>query len=206
MGCKAACRCIATVGSEAGVTLCLIKNLVSKDVLICVFTPISLLKFPSLLSNPSWMKIFSTLNFCSTLGLLSFRAFFPRVTVKRSAMVLFLKHKFTKQVQSQLFLSTCCISSKWSHFLPVGEAVGSCEDPAGGDQTAPAAENFLFGFRVPKYGSDPRVGFHSGNCSANDLQLLSSGALATCRHLCNWKMKKSLKVSPREARNGIHRR
>lgn len=71
--------------------------------------------------------------------------------------------------------------------------MGGCEDPAGGDQTAPAAENFLSGFRAPKYGSDPRVGFHSGNCSANDLQLLSSGALATCRHLCNWKKEKKLK-------------
>lgn len=89
-----------------------------------------------------------------------------------------------------LFLSTCCGYSKWPHSLPVREAVGGCEDPAGWDQTPPAAENHLLGFAAPEYGSDPRVGFHGGNCSTHDLHQLSTGALAACGP-CSWGMKRS---------------
>lgn len=60
----------------------------------------SLLKFPSLLSNPSWMKISSTLNVCSRCASVSFKAFFPRVTVKRRVLMWELKDKFI----------TCCHS------------------------------------------------------------------------------------------------
>ena len=58
----------------------------------------SLLKFPSLLSNPSWTMMSSTLNACSTVGSLSFRAFFPRTTEKRRFLVWELKQK--SQVRS----------------------------------------------------------------------------------------------------------
>lgn len=68
-------------------------------------------------------------------------------------------------------------------FPPVREAVGRREHPAGRDQTPPAAEHLLLGPSTPEYGSDPRVGLHSGNGSSHDLQLLSPGAQATCR-LC----------------------
>lgn len=78
---------------------------------------------------------------------------------------------------------------KWSHVLPIWEAVGSCEDPARGDQTAPAAENLLLGFATPEYGSNPRVGFHSGNCATHNLHLLPPGAQATCR-LCSCGIKR----------------
>lgn len=90
-------------------------------------------------------------------------------------------------------LCTCCAYSKWSHFLPIGKTVGSCQDPAGGDQTAPATENLLLGFAAPKYGSDPWVGFHSGNCSTHNLHLFS-GALTTSG-LCIWRVKQSSEQS-----------
>lgn len=159
-----------------------------------LFIPMSLLKFPSLLSNPSWTMISSTLNACSAVGSLSFRALFPRMTEKRRILVWELKHKFTSPI-NRLSLSTCCEYSKWPHFLPVREAVGSCEDPAGWDQTPATAENLLLGLAAPIYGSDPWVGFHSGNGSTHDLHLLSSGALATCR-LRSWGMKTS-SIQPR---------
>lgn len=79
----------------------------SEDLII----PMSLLKFPSLLSNPSWTMISSTLNACSAVGSLSFRAFFPRMTEKRRILVWELKHKFTSPI-NRLSLSTCCEYSK----------------------------------------------------------------------------------------------
>lgn len=81
-------------------------------------------------------------------------------------------------------LCTCCAYSTWSHFLPIGKTVGGCQDPAGRDQTAPATENLILGFATPKYGSNPRVGFHSGKCSTHNLHLFS-GALATSG-FCSW--------------------
>lgn len=78
--------------------------------------------------------------------------------------------------------------------------MGSCEDPAGRDQTSPAAENLLLGFTAPKYGSDPRVGFHSGNCSTHDLHVLSPGALAACQ-LCSWGFKNQVENSCGEKKN-----
>lgn len=162
----------------------------SEDLII----PMSLLKFPSLLSNPSWTMISSTLNACSAVGSLSFRAFFPRMTEKRRILVWELKHKFTSPI-NRLSLSTCCEYSKWPHFLPVREAVGGCDDPAGWDQTPATAENLHLGLAAPKYGSDPRVGFHSGDGSTHDLHLLSPGVLATCR-LRSWGIKTS-SIQPR---------
>lgn len=53
----------------------------------------SFFKFPSLLSYASWMMISSTLNLCSLVGSLSFRAFFPRMTEKRRVLAWELKHK-----------------------------------------------------------------------------------------------------------------
>lgn len=150
-----------------------------------IFVPMSLLKFPSLLSKPSWMMISSTLNVCSTVGSVSFRAFLPSVTDKLRCLVWELRHKCTRiSPIFLLLLSTSGGYSKWSHILPVWEAVGSCEDPTGGDQTPAAAENLLLGFATPKYGSNPRMGFHSCNCATHNLHLLSSSAQAT-RWLCS---------------------
>lgn len=63
----------------------------SEDLIV----PMSFLKFPSLLSNPSWTMISSTLNVCSVAGLLSFSAFFPKMTEKRCFFRWELKQKFT---------------------------------------------------------------------------------------------------------------
>lgn len=76
-----------------------------------MFIPMSLLKFPSLLSYPAWMMTSSTLNVCSTAGSLSFRAFFPRVTEKRCCWVRELKHKVTRKVQSTCFSSASAVST-----------------------------------------------------------------------------------------------
>lgn len=67
----------------------------------------SFLKFPSLLSYASWMMISSTLNLCSLVGSLSFRAFFPRMTEKRWVLAWELKHKRSNQRS----VSTCCVHS-----------------------------------------------------------------------------------------------
>ncbi|TNN33136.1 hypothetical protein EYF80_056698 [Liparis tanakae] len=51
--------------------------------------------FPSLLSNPGWRTISSTLKRCSTIGSVSFMAFFPRTTEKRRLLLSALKRTFT---------------------------------------------------------------------------------------------------------------
>lgn len=83
-------QCCKTIIS--GLLLCKQRLVISSD----MFTPMSLLKFPSLLSNPSWMMISSTLNVCSTVRSVSFRAFLPNVTEKWHFLVCELKHKFHK--------------------------------------------------------------------------------------------------------------
>lgn len=75
----------------------------SEDLII----PMSFMKFPSLLSNPSWTMISSTLNICSVAGLLSFSAFLPKMTEKRCFFSWELKQKFTSPFD-RLSLSTCC--------------------------------------------------------------------------------------------------
>lgn len=61
------------------------------------FIPMSLLKFPSLLSKFSWMKTSSTWNVCSRVGSVSLRAFFPRVTDRRRALVWVLERNHKKE-------------------------------------------------------------------------------------------------------------
>lgn len=61
--------------------------------------PMSLLKFSSLLSKPSWIKISSTLNVCSMVRSVSFRAFLPKLTEKRCRLVLELKDKCIRTVR-----------------------------------------------------------------------------------------------------------
>lgn len=65
----------------------------------------SLLKLPSLSSNPSCTMIFSTLNLCSAVGSLSFRAFLPRTTEKRRSLSWELKqHKVHSDRSKSLLL------------------------------------------------------------------------------------------------------
>lgn len=71
--------------------------------------------------------------------------------------------------------------------------MGRREDPAGRDQTPPAAENLLLGPAAPKYGGNPGVELHRGNRSPHDLHLLAAAALPTC-WFCAWGGEKQVQL------------
>ncbi len=96
-------------------------NIINTEAFKDVFIPISLLKFPSLLSNPSWMMTSSTLNVCSTVRSVSFRAFFPRLTEKWRPLVWELKHKFTRGPINLLFLSCAVVTRSDLTSYPSGK-------------------------------------------------------------------------------------
>lgn len=139
--------------------------------------PMSLLKLPSLLSNPSWTMISSTLNICSFDESLSLSAFFPRTTEKRRLFWWDLKYKFTRQ--SDWLTQHLLKPSVRRHFPPIRKAVGSCQDPTCRDQTPATAKHALLALASPEDGSHPWVGFHCSNGSANNLHLPPPGATAT---------------------------
>lgn len=100
------------------------------------------------------------------------------------------RDRLPRSVQMQPWDWSRVRSHPLPEFLPVREAVGRCQNPAGWNQTPPTAEHLLLGLAAPKYGGDPGVGLHRGHGPAHDLHLLPPDALPTCRlwQHCGWNI------------------